>query len=193
MKEQIVDAALELAEQTSWESVRLSHVASRMGIGLDQIRKHFAEKEDIVDAWFDRADSALLNSIEQITAHSEMERRVHCAMMVWFDALSAHRRPTRQMIINKFEPGHLHFQVNGALRVSRTVQWMREAVELQDSLPWRAFSEAGMTGIYLATFAFWMFDTSSGSRNTRAFLSKRLNCADRMLRRVRRVDGLSRG
>lgn len=51
--DQIVGAAVGLGEQKSWEAVRLHDVAAVLGISLDDLRTHFREKEDIVDAWFE--------------------------------------------------------------------------------------------------------------------------------------------
>ena len=128
LRERIVDTALDLAEQSSWEAVRLHQVAAALGITLDDVRAHFREKEDIVDAWFDRADAAMLREAARIeVAALPMRERLHHTLMAWLAALAAHRRPTRQMVVNKFEPGHVHYQIAGLLRVSRTVQWWREA------------------------------------------------------------------
>ena len=55
----ILDTALKLAEQQSWETVRLHDVARELGIGLDDVRAHYAQKEDLIDAWFDRADQSM--------------------------------------------------------------------------------------------------------------------------------------
>ena len=173
-----MDAALELAEDTSWEAVRLHQVADRIGRPLAELSAVFREKEDIVDAWFDRADQALLGLAGDAGFEAlDTERRIHRAMMTWLSALSAHRRPTRQMIFNKFEFGHLHYQISGALRVSRTVQWIREVAGMEDVLPWRAFSEAGMTAMYLAAFGRWMFDESEGSESTSRFITRQLDRA----------------
>ena len=177
MRDRIVDIALELAEESSWESVRLHHIAAKLGVDLAQISGEFNEKEQIVDAWFDRADQAMLKQLQDFDPGSDRQHRIQTAVMAWLQTLAVHRKPTRQMILNKLEPGHLHYQVDGALRVSRTVQWVREAVEFEDSLPWRAFSEAGLTAIFLATFFYWMFDDSRESTKTRAFLEKRLRDA----------------
>ena len=181
IRESIVDTALELAERSSWESVRLHNVATILGISLDQIRLQFSEKEDIVDAWFDRADQVMLCSASDIVQDSSPEQKIELIMMAWFGALGTHQRPTRQMIFNKFEFGHIHYQVTGAMRVSRTVQWMREAAGLEDTLPWRAFSEAGCTLIFLATFFYWMFDSSKEYDKTRRFLQNRLKTAGSMV------------
>ncbi len=178
LKDRIVNAALELAEDSCWEAVRLHQVAERTGTTLNDLRVVFREKEEIVDAWFDRADHALLELARDIAFHElDKEQRIHRAIMTWLAALSEHRRPTRQMIFNKFEFGHLHYQVVGATRVSRTVQWIREVAALEDVLPWRAMSEAGMTAIYLAAFCYWMFDNSENAHGTSRFLERQLKAA----------------
>jgi AcrR family transcriptional regulator len=175
----IVDTALEQAEACSWEAVRLHGVARAMGVTLDDIRGHFREKEELVDAWFDRADRAMLREAEEAGfAELSGRERLHRLLMAWLGALAPHRRPTRQMIIGKLEPGHLHYQIAGLLRVSRTVQWMREAAGRKAVLPWRAIEETALTGIYLLVFAFWMRDDSPASRNTSRLLDRCLTGAE---------------
>ncbi len=178
-RDAIVDAALARAEQTSWEEVRLHHIAAALAVTLNEVRAHFREKEDIVDAWFDRADAAMLEDAARpdYSALSARERTER-ALLSWLAALASHRRVTRQMIANKLEPGHVHYQLNGLFRVSRTVQWMREAAGRKAVLPWRAIEEAALTGIYLATFLCWMYDDSLDAARTRALLSWQLDRAE---------------
>ncbi len=179
MREAIVDAAIALAERSSWEAVRLYDVASELNITLDDIRPHFREKEDLVDAWFDRADSIMLKVSEDADfialPHQE---RICRLIMAWLDALSAHRKVTRQMIGAKLEPGHLHIQIPAIMRVSRTVQWVREAAQRDATFVRRALEETGLTTIYLATFVYWMNDISEDSQNTREFLLHKLQIAE---------------
>lgn len=175
-RDAIVDAALARADQTSWEAVRLHDVAAALGATLNDVRAHFREKEDIVDAWFDRADGAMLEQaarpeVSTLPARERLER----VMLAWLDALAPHRRATRQAIWNKLEPGHVHYQINGLLRVSRTVQWMREAAGRDAKLPWRAIEETALTSLYLVTFFHWMYDDSPGSVRTHEFLRRRLD------------------
>lgn len=187
LRTKIVDTALALAEQRSWEAVRLYDVAAELDITLAQVCEHFREKEDIVDAWFDRADSAMLVDAAQSEFLALAPRaRLQRVMMTWFAVLAPHRRPTRQMIYNKLELGHFHYQFSGALRVSRTVQWMREAAQRDATLPRRAIEEAALTGIYLMAFFYWMRDDSPGSSRTAAFL-------DRLLARAERIAGFAPG
>ncbi len=188
LRDRIVDTALALAEQRSWEAVRLHDVAAALGISLEDIRRQFREKEDLVDAWFDRADQAMLAvaAAPDFLALSTRQR-LHRVIMHWLTALSPHRRVTRQMNLGKLEPGHLHIQIPGLLRISRTVQWMREAAQRDTaSMAWRALEETATTGIYLMTFVHWMTDDSPQSARTAAFLDRRLQEAETLARRVSR-------
>ena len=180
-RQRIVDAALALAAQTHWERVRLFDVAARLGLSLNDIRQHFSEKEDLVEAWFDRADAAMLAAADTPGFHElGSGERIHTLIMAWLDALAPYRVVTRQMIVNKLEPGHLHVQIPGLLRVSRTVQWVREAAGRNASFVRRALEETALTSIYLASFAHWMSDDSVGSQKTRRFLESRLRDARRL-------------
>lgn len=177
-RDAILDAALRLADASSWEALRLHQVATALGIGLADIHVHYREKEDLVDAWFDRADAALLAQARLADFATLSSRgRLTRALMAWLDTLAPHRRVTRQMVVNKFEPGHLHYQLNGALRVSRTVQWWREAAGRDAVLPWRALEETALTGVFLAVFGYWMQDDSAHSARTRALLERLLTRA----------------
>ena len=182
-KQQIVDTAITLAEQGSWESVRLHDIADAMDIDLGEIRHHFREKDQLIDAWFDRADDAMLRrAADQQPESLSPGGRLHELMMAWLDALEPHRSVTRQMIAAKLEPGHLHIQFPAVMRISRTVQWMREGARLRDSGIARALTESGCTAIYLAGVAHWMVEDTPGSPRTRRLLSNALRRAESLVR-----------
>jgi len=190
LREPILEAALELAAEASWEAVRLHQVAERLGISLDQVRHEFAEKEDLVDACFDRADAAMLQSAERPEfAGLSPRQRLQWLILAWLDALAPFRPTVRQMIAGKLEPGHLHVQIPGLLRVSRTVQWMREAAGLQATFLRRALEETALTTIYLATFARWLNDDSPDAIRTRRFLDRCLGVAEGVAERLDEGQG----
>ena len=115
-RDRILDTALDLAQKESWERVRLYDVAKNLKLTLNGVREHFREKEQLTDAWFDRADATML----QEAARPEFLRlstreRLHRLIMTWLLACATHRRATRQMICGKFEPGHVHYQPHGAV------------------------------------------------------------------------------
>jgi ubiquinone biosynthesis protein COQ9 len=184
-RNQIVDTAVELGEHKSWEAVRLHDIAASLGVTLDDVRAHFREKEDIVDAWFERADSAMLKAAQVSDFfYLSPRQRLHRLIMAWLGALYPYRKTTRQMIYGKLEPGHIHIQVPGLMRVSRTVQWMREAAGRDATYIRRALEETALTSIYLAVFLHWMNDRSSGSARTSRFLEGCLSAAENLDRLI---------
>lgn len=175
----ILDTALKLAEETSWENVRLYQIAQRADLSLNNIRQHFREKEELVDGWLDRADQVMLDETKRpyFPAISPRER-LNRLFMAWLDALSPHRRVMRQIVFNRLEPGHLHMQLASLLRISRTVQWAREAAQRDHTFVSRALDETALTSIYLITFLSWLNDPTEYSRRTRRRLNSILRLGE---------------
>jgi AcrR family transcriptional regulator len=175
LQDRILDKALEQAEASSWEQLHLHAVAEALNITLDEIRQYFPQKDDLVEAWFDRADRALLSA-----AHSKdfldlpLYERLHQVIVNWLDALAPHHRLTREMLAYKFEFGHIHLQALGIMRISRTVQWFREAACHDSTGLQRIIDECALTTIYLTTFARWLFDDSANNRKSKDVLNTAL-------------------
>ncbi len=187
----ILDTALKLAENQPWETIRLHDIAQEMEISLDDIRAHYPQKEDLIDAWFDHADQAMLQQAATpefllLSPHARLET----VMMSWMEALADHHKTTREMILGRLEPGHLHIQLAGLLRVSRTVQWMREAAHRDASYLNRALEETVLTSIYLLTFGRWLTDESDHFQQTRRQLRSLIKKANFILHLTsRELDG----
>jgi AcrR family transcriptional regulator len=185
--EQILDTALQLAEEQSWAALRLHDIAERLDINLDLIRSHYSQKDDIAEAWFDRADQAMLaaantaNFLEQ-----PLKERLQHLIMAWLDALAPHRSITREILQYKMLLLHVHLQLHGLTRISRTMQWLCEAAVLEslDRSTQRELEETGITGIYLVTFRHWLSDDSDDSEKTRLLLNRLLNRAENLGRFV---------
>ena len=106
MVEKIVDAALDLAEKSSWEEVRLFDIAQQLTNDLVDIHLHFREKDELIDAFFDRADKAMLETAKKLdTINLDSQQRLHKLLMSWFKAIENYRRVVREMIWGKLEPG----------------------------------------------------------------------------------------
>ncbi len=175
LDQRILDTAIFLAEDVGWEAIRLADVADALDIGLDDIRRHYREKEAIAEAWFDRADAVMLQAAasEQTRPLPELERIEDC-IIAWLGALDTHRRVTREIILNKLEPGHLHVQIPAVLRISRTVQWLREACGRPQTFVLRALDESVLTTLLVTTFAYWLLNPRGDLQATRRFLHRLL-------------------
>lgn len=181
----ILDAALELGEQQGWDAVHLHDVARALGLTLGDIRLHYPQKDALAEAWFDRADVSLLAGPQaQGWRLLSARRRLHASLSAWLDALAPHKRLTAEMLRYKLKPEHLHLQALGLARVSRTVQWWREAAWLPSTGWRREMEEAALTAVYLSTVARWLADDSPGAERTKDWLYRQLGFAERVALRL---------
>ena len=179
--EQILDTALELGERHGWDAVHLHDVARQLGIVLAEIHQHYGQKDDLAEAWFDRADRALIRAGEcaEWDGLSPSERLAR-TILAWFDALAPHRKLSVEMMRYKMQPDHLHLQIGALTRISRTVQWIRETARL-NTVGWRReVEEVVLTGIFLGSVGCWLLDRSPDASRTRAWLDRQLSAAERV-------------
>ena len=147
---------------------------------LDELRRHFDDKDAIADGFFDIADAALLDVSKQPGWDAlPIRERLFRAIMAWIEALAAHRRLVPGMLGYKMHPEHIHLQVRGVARISRTAQWIRETAMLPSTGWRREVEEAVITTIYLTTFSRWMVDSSRDAESTRRLLKRLLAAAER--------------
>ena len=55
LERRILDVALELAEDTGWDALRLRRVAERLDLPLAEVLVHYRDLDALADAWFRRA------------------------------------------------------------------------------------------------------------------------------------------
>jgi len=182
----ILDTALQMAEQCHWESIRLADVAQACDKTLSEIHCCYRQKDDLVEALFDRADIAMLEACRNHDLQvMSMKERLHFAIMAWLDSLAPYKKTVRQMMYYKLEPGHVHLQVLGVLRISRTVQWIQEAVNCKATNARRIIEEVTLSSIYLMACTYWIFDSSEEQSNTRKRLDKLLGRAENVATMLR--------
>lgn len=173
--ETLLDAALQLGAEQGWDALTLHALARHQGLPLAQIQRHFDGKDALAEALFDRAEQALLAAAERPAWRELCEtERLQQALAAWFEPLAPHRPLVRAMLGYKLQPEHVHLQVGGVLRVSRTVQWWREAAALEAGGWRRELSEAALTAIYLGMVWRWLRDESPQQQRSFAWLNRQL-------------------
>lgn len=173
----ILDTALDLADICGWERLHLYDVADTLDCGLAAIAKHYPQKDDLVEAWFDRADQAMLARAKAADLISlPPDKRLEELLIAWLAALEPHHAVTGQMLLYKLEPGHIHLQIGGLLRISRTVQWWREAARRSNQHLARIAEESLLTGAYLRTFVHWLRHPEMNQAELRGHLRRQLRC-----------------
>ncbi|WDE09956.1 TetR/AcrR family transcriptional regulator [Thalassomonas haliotis] len=178
--QEIVDKAIELAQASSWENFSLLELASSLHCDLCQIKSHFRSKDDIAEALFNRADDAMLTTASTGNFLSG-DAGLVSAIMCWFENLAPNKNLVREILAYKLEPGHFHLQAHGITRISRTVQWLLHVSGRSYTGVNRVIDEIAVTQTYLASFCFFLFDSSEHHQATRTLLT-------RLITRVSRTE-----
>jgi len=174
---QILNCALHLADSCGWERLHLHQVAAELDVGLESIAQHYRQKDDLAEAWFDRADTALLSRAQvSDLATLSPDKRLEELLIAWLNSLASHRAVTGQMLLYKLEPGHFHLQIQAVQRVSRTVQWWREAAQRNNTHLSRIAEESLLTTAFLRTFVHWLRHPDEDEADLRALLRQQLRC-----------------
>lgn len=176
----ILDNAIALAMDSSWESFSLLALATAVGCDLSLVRKFYRSKDDMAEAIFDRADQAMLQltANEDFKSQSVDDKTILC-IMCWFDSLASYKPIIREILMYKLEPGHIHLQAHGITRISRTVQWFREAADRRHLGLSRIADEIGLTSAYLTSFSFFLMDQSKQHIKTKNLLKKLISQLNR--------------
>jgi AcrR family transcriptional regulator len=181
LEDRVVDAAIAMAEEVGWENVRLRIVAERLDIPLADLASHFRDLDAVANAWFRRARQQMLDPVPPEFGVLPARQRLETLLLRWFDAASAHRRVSVQMLAGKLWPFHPHHWVPLIFDLSRTILWLRDAAALDAGSPRRELEEVGLTWLFLFTLLVWANDDSERQARTRRFLRKRLADADALM------------
>lgn len=183
--DRILEAALFLGEQRGWDAVHVYDIADHMQVGLGDIERHFRNKDEIAEAWFRRADNALAScGNEPGWMALSVRERLSRAIRAWFAALESRKAITVEMLLYKVQPDHIHLVIQGVLRTSATVQWVREAARVPSKGLRRELEEPALTAIFLSTLAMWLLERTPGTPRAWAWLERQLALAERIALRL---------
>ncbi len=188
--DEILDTALRLgANKSHWEDLQLYEIADELNIGLVQLNECFPQKDGLTDALFDRADRYMLEKCDKTTMlRLTIRERLHLAIISWLESLAPHRVIVRQMLKYKLEFGHVHLQVLGLMRISRTVQWFRQVCICETTDAKRILEEVVLSSIFIMMFSYWLWDDSDEQQRTHSKLEKMLALAEKAAIRINKIS-----
>jgi AcrR family transcriptional regulator len=179
-----ISAALDLAAEEGWRNVTMRRVAARAGITLGALYGLFPSRLAILNAFFRRVDSQVLEGDVPELADEAPKDRLFDVIMRRFEALGPHKEAVRAIAYDLPMDPLSGLCVGG--RFMTSMSWMLEAADLARPGLRGRLRVKGLAAIYMRAFSVWLRDDSEDMAATMAAL-------DRMLRRVDAVIGRCRG
>jgi len=173
---------MELAAERPWREITLTDIAEAAGMPLAELRGHVSCKGDVLRALADRADAALLESLEEEPLDGEARDRLFEAIMRRLEFLAPWRAALRN-IMN--EPAAAACECPPVLeRYFISQRWILAAAGLEAPGMEGAARTFGLGMIYARTLRTWVEDEDPGLSRTMARLDRDLDRACRMERRL---------
>lgn len=187
----ILDAALALAAEQPWESVRLSDIAERAGVTLSDLRGVYDGKTDILAAFSRRIDRAVLDNLDPDVAGEPARERLFDVLMTRFDMLMPYREAVRSIIKSvEARPGDLIAWNPVAVR---SMTWMLEAAGGRTDGRIGAIAAQGLAIAFGRTLRVWLRDEDEGMARTMVALDRALSDGERWLRRLDSLGNIATG
>ena len=175
----ILDAALSLADEIGWRNVTARSIGARLGGGPGLVVAHYPDLDAIADDWFRRALSEAVAVPPDPTL--PVDRRLAHVFGRWLDALGTHRQASIDMIRVKLHPSHPHHWVPLVFSLSRLVHWMLDAAGCEATGRRRQATEIMVSALVPATLRRWRRGDDQGTKD---YVEDRLARMERRLDRV---------
>lgn len=179
---EILDAAMNLAEDIGWDNIRLYQVAERLDVSLQDILTTTPDLNGVANIWFQQALEHMVQEPTIEFEHLPPWQRLFSTMEQWLDHIAQHKDVTAQILRSKLHPPHVHHWVPMIFDLSRLIHWWLDAASIAAISRKRQMAEIALTGIFLSTLIYWQRDKSPGQNKAKAFLKRRLQRSVRMLR-----------
>ena len=186
-KNDVINAALEVACRDGWSRVRMMHLASDLNVPLAQILAQFRDMDAIANAWFERVALVLGEPVSKDFEAKSPSERLFEVMMRWFMALEPYRKVSADMIAGKLYPSHPHHWGPLVFSLSRLVHLFLDAALINSHGRQRQAEELGVTVLIISTLRVWRRDQSDDYSSTRSHLRKKLLLGDRIMSRLFKV------
>ncbi len=189
IRNQIIDATLALAAERPFGDIRMSEIAARAGVGLDDLNGAFRSRVEIVSAFVQRIDRAVLAGEGETTEESSRER-VFDVLMRRFDALTPYRAGLRAILHAARTDLLLALALNGM--GLRAMAWMLEAADAGRTGLRGAIRAQGLAVIWTRSLGVWLEGETPDLDKTMAALDRGLTQGEQAVHFVERIGDCAR-
>ena len=180
-KEDIVHAAMELANRDGWSRVRIMHLSSHLNLPIADVIAQFQDMNAIADFWFERAALVVGRPTEENFEAKSPADRLFEVIVLWLMALEPYRKVSAEMIAEKLYPSHPHHWAPLVFSLSRLVHLFLDAALINSFGRQRQAEELGTTILIMSTLRVWSRDQSDDQHFTREHLSRSLRRGERFM------------
>ena len=178
----IIEAAMRLAGERGWSAITFDEIAGAAGSNLAEFRREFQTKAQILVAFTNAVDEAVLARIDRVDAGTAARDRLFDVLMTRFEVLAPYKPALRRIMSDlRYRPGESLVQAGAS---SRSIYWMLAAAGLDADGPRAAVRVPGLMGIYARVFDIWLEEDDPGMARTMAALDSRLRRGERIVRRM---------
>lgn len=178
-KEDLVNAALNLAAERGWSLTSLSDIAEEAGVSLGDLRESFEDRSDVLVAYGRMIDQKVLKNIGAPDFSMSERDRLFEILMERFDVVNENREAVLS-ILQSFK-GDPKQAVISLPHLAKSMAWMLEAASIDTTGYKGALRVAGLKLLYLNVLRTWMDDESEDMSKTMSALDKNLNRAEQVM------------
>lgn len=188
--DQVIDAALRLADDRRWRDISLGDIAAEAGITLPQLYPMFASKGAILRGLSKRIDEQIIAGTDADASQEPTRDRLFDILIRRFEALKPHRMAIASIVRDVATAPPLGLAAGCTLM--RSMAWSLEMSGVSSSGPCGLVRTKGLAAIYLSALAVFLRDDSEDLAKTMANLDRNLGRADDLIGRFR-FPGRRRG
>ena len=174
-KGRIIAAALRLAGERPWRDVTLTDIAKAADVNLNEVRRDFNSKAEILAAFVRAVDDEVLARAPKRAAGQSPRDAIFDVVMSRFDVLAPYKPALNSIAATwTFDPVLMR-------ALSQSQAWMLRAADIQaDGLDGQ-LRATGLGAVYGSVFRTWLKDDDPGLARTMAALDRRLRRGEEML------------
>ena len=155
-----------------WSEQAIAMAAAELGVPADRARLAFKGAVDMIDAWFDALDKAMLTAFPPETiAAMKVRDRIRTLILFRFEALAPQREALRRALSILAMPQNAPAAASLAWRSADRI-WRTAGDSATDFSHYT--KRATLIAVYASTTFVFLDDSSEGLAETKTFLDRRL-------------------
>ncbi len=174
-KGRLIAAALRLAGERPWSDVTVADIATAADVHLNELRREFNSKAEIVAAFVRAVDDEVLAKAPKRAPGQSPRDAIFEVVMSRFDAMAPYKNALASIAATwTFDPALMR-------ALSQSQAWMLRAAGIGAEGLDGQLRATGLGAVYGSVFRIWLKDDDPGLARTMAALDRRLRRGEQTL------------